>query len=235
MTNFKIEDFKKYQDMLFLDKVKKRKYKLIDNNYLIHENLNAGKIRCIEVCKNDNYGFTSQLFSLISSMNITNERIVISHELYEKIKSNKETANPLNTYIYAKYQMINESIVHDIKKFCDKLIVIAFLIVEKEVITHLKIKSVGEYFNDSRHFFKSDEEFLHLINDLDNSYKHSFSNNMDPGRIGLYDNCIVNYYSKDGNDIFHPKIFSVRLDDLIGGFNAFFDNVENFIKENVTC
>lgn len=235
MTNFKIKDFKKYQDILLIDEVKKSKYKLIENNYLIHENLNARKIRCIEICQKDNYGFEPLLFSLISSMNITNERIVNSNELYEMIKSSKETMNLLNTYNYAKYQMLNESIVHDLKTFCDKLIVIVFLIIEKEVITDLKIKSLGDYFNDTRHFFKSDEKFLHLINDLDNSYKHSFSNNMDPGRIGLYDNCIVNYYSKNGKDIFHPKIFSVRLDDLIDGFNVFFDNVENFIKENVTC
>ena len=207
----------------------------INNSYFIHENMNAGKVRCVEICKNDKYWLTSVLFNLIVSMNITNERIAESNKLYKIIRFDNNRIMQFNAYYFAKYHKTNESIIHDIKLYCDKLIIISFLLIEDDKVRDLKIKSIGDYLKDSRHIYKNDEVFLNLINDLDNSYKHSFSNDMDPLRIDLNDNCIINYYSKKGKDIFNPQIISAKLDDVINGFNVFFDSVEKFCKENAKC
>lgn len=231
------ENIENYIRKIENDKKAKENNILIENGYFIHENLNAGKMRFNSVFKNDRYGLTNAVFRILSSMNITNEKIVESNKLYKEIKENINEVTLSNTYVFSKYNNLNESIIHDIKGYCDTLITIVYLEKKKEFVKDVEIGSIGEYLRSSNadRIFKENEDFLDVINQLDSSYKHSFSNNMDPSRIGVYDNCIINYYSKYGKDIFNPVIISVKLDDIIKGFNEFLDAVENILKEINGC
>ena len=235
MINYR-KDLEDYNTTISKDKTYAENNTLLDNGYLIHEILNAGKLRCVEVCRCDRYGLTVLLFNIHSFINITNEKIVESNQLWNEIKKAKIT--PFNTYLYAKYYKINESIVHDLKMYCDQLIMMTFLYIEPKIVHKIDIDSIADYLykNDGHaHMFAEHEDFLKLINNLDNSYKHSFSDVANPGRIGKNDNCIVNFYSENNKDIFNPNYFSVRLDDVISEFNSFFDSVELYIKEYKKC
>ena len=122
-----VENVDKYSQNIENDKKLKKNNILIENGYLIHENLNARKMRFNSVFKNDRYGLTNVIFRIISNMNITNEKIVESNKLYKKIKANEEDIIINNTYVFAKYNNLNESIIHDIKRYCDTLITIVYL------------------------------------------------------------------------------------------------------------
>lgn len=234
LSTLNLEDFEQWQKVMKNDEFLKEKFVLIHSGHLIHEGVNLNKIRCTDLINDKKYNLQKMLIFMTMTMNITNEKIVKSNELYQMIKNEDKSLFFYNSYTFSKYNNINQSIVHDIKIYCDKLIIATFLLLEDKMVQDLPIESLGAYLNKSnkRHIFKNSEDFLYLINDLDNSFKHSFSNELGENIIGKNDNCIINYYSKNGKNIFNPQIFCVKLDDIINGFNEFLNEVEEFIKEN---
>jgi len=229
-----MDDYEKiFSKVKLEDLYKRRNNVLIENKMDIHDNMN---IAIVPTLKNeeDYYGINLALIKIIPKMNITNELIVESNELYKELINNKEKILFFNTYSFSKYYKLNEYIVHDLRTYCDQLLTICYLLKDKEKKEDICLKSTGDYLNlkEEMKLFKIHDAFIKLITDLDNSYKHSFSNCISDNMLGENDNCIITQYSKFGKDIFKPQLYSVKLDDLINGFNSFYNDAINYIDSN---
>lgn len=204
----------------------KKKNILIDTGILIHDNINMNKIPKISEALNEEYGFDIKFINLISGLSITNELICESNLLFDKIKNDFEEVLIFNSYSFIKLQKLNEYIVYDLKKYIDEVISITWLLKQKIYVEDIIINSIGEYFKKGKTYgyneYDKFEKLFHNLNDLDNAYKHSYTNNAVPPTIGIEKNYIVVYYSKYGKKIKNPDKIDIKLDELINLFNVFY-------------
>lgn len=128
------EDLEQWQKVMKNDEFLKEKFVLIHSGHLIHEGVNLNKIRCTDLINDKKYNLQKMLIFMTMNMNITNEKIVKSNELYQMIKNEDKSLFFYNSYTFSKYNNINQSIVHDIKIYCDKLIIATFLLLEDKVV-----------------------------------------------------------------------------------------------------
>lgn len=227
-----------YKSVLQNDDILKNENVLINNNHLIHENINGTKLLSTIPENKDFYNHHIIMINITSLMNITNEHIVESNTLYKEIKNPKFFLNTFNSYTFSKYWKLNESIVHDIKVYCDQLISTVYIIHGNNKPDKFQIDSIGDLFNiidKNENLFIEHMDFLHIINDLDNSYKHSFSNVLSPILLGQNDNCFCNLYSKYGKNVYSPNVLSYKVDDVVTMFNDFLETFKLIVKEYVKC
>lgn len=202
---------------------------LIDNGLLIYENMNMNKIPKISNELNSQYGLDLIFFNMISGMSITNELICNSNILFSKIKNNDEEVKIFNTYSFTKLQKLNEYIVYDLKKYADEIISVMWLLKQDKYVEDIAINSIGKYLsNNKSKDYNYDEyneylKFFQKLNDIENAYKHSYTNDAVLYNIGVEKNYIVVYYSKHGKKIKNPSTISIELDSLINMFNDFYN------------
>lgn len=98
---------------------------------------------------------------------------------------------------------------------------------QEEKVENIIIHNIGSYINNSKNgdYIEYDKfnVFFEKINDLDNAYKHSYTNSAVAPNIGTEKNYIVVYYSKYGKKIKKPEIVDIELDQLINKFNNFYN------------
>ena len=200
---------------------------LIDTGMLIHENINMNKMPKVSKKLNNEYSFDMKFFNLISGLSITNELICKSNLLFNQIKNNTREILIFNSYSFTKLQKLNEYIVYDLKKYIDEVISITWLLKQAEKVEDISIHNIGSYLNNSKNGdyteYDNFKDFFEKINDLDNAYKHSYTNSAVAPNIGTEKNYIVVYYSKYGKKIRKPEIVDIELDELINKFNDFYN------------
>lgn len=132
LSTLDLEDFEQWQKVMKNDEFLKEKFVLIHSGHLIHEGVNLNKIRCTDLINDKKYNLQKMLIfmTMTMTMNITNKKIVKSNELYQMIKTEDKSLFFYNSYTFSKYNNINQSIVHDIKIYCDKLIIATFLLLK---------------------------------------------------------------------------------------------------------
>ena len=165
-------------------------------------------------------------------MNITNELICESNEIYELIKSKSKNIHLYNSYYFSKYRKLNEYIIHDLKTTSDELISICWLLNHHEIPDKILINSIGDYFSRKDkdfNVFSNFSDFLSTINDIDNAMKHSYIRDVSLPKIGKYNNYLFVDYIKNGK-INTFKEMGYQLDELINDFNSFFKYSEEYIQ-----
>ncbi|MDO4391884.1 MAG: hypothetical protein Q4C11_02120 [Clostridium sp.] len=238
---------KEFVEILDKDLINKRNNVLIENNMLIHDNMNVGYLCDLKVQFPNDIGknINIKLYKMICKINITNEFIVESNKWFEYIKNNKGKVFYLNTYSFNKIEKCNEIIIHDIKKYIEILLEIDWILRNPKATT-IKYDSLGQiiFKNDEKNNFaefdryEGYEKFFEQINDIDNSFKHSFVNDIETF-CGMEKNCITVIESKKKNKEQKinegEKILYIILDDMIKQFNDFLrfsiDNINKIIAE----
>lgn len=225
--NLKAEEIEEILKQKAYDMELKKKNVLVNTGMLIHENINMNKIPKVSKELNDEYVFDMKFLNLISGLSITNELICKSNMLFNQIKNNLKETLIFNSYSFTKLQKLNEYIVYDLKKYIDEIISITWLLKQKEKVEDISIHNIGSYINNSKNGDYTEYDkfklFFEKINDLDNAYKHSYTNSAVAPNIGTKKNNIVVYYSKYGKKIKNPQILDIELDELIGIFNEFYE------------
>lgn len=147
--------------------------------------------------------YNVKLAFLLSDLKYTNETLLEFYYMHFQLVSNNIGVLE-NSYYTGKYYKSIVSIIHDLKYSIDQLITLICLL-RKEAVY---IDSIGELYNDKRNkqgimrdLFVDYESYLHELNDMENSFKHHFTNgikriisNNDP--IIYYFNC-KNYSNLD--------------------------------------
>jgi hypothetical protein len=230
------KSFVEYNNLLAQDKKDKRKNALINTGMLPHENFNYNIIKK-QIPNSDNkifetLGLNFKIINLIQSLNYCNELIIMSNSLYLLIKSASPYENYMSVYNFHKFYSINEFIIHIVKKFIDEIISITYIL--KYGGDNITINSIGSYLSQNDNilnYYDDFKPFFKLINDIDNSIKHSYSTSLTPGIIGLKENAIVTFYSKNGKDIYKPKLISISMNNLTIELSNFYKKSFEVINE----
>ena len=227
-SNALCKSYQEYMELLELDKENKKNNILIETGMLPHENFNYKLIESLipNSIKNEkfkNLGLNIKIVNLIQSLNYVNELVINSNQLYEFIKNTSPFENYMSVYNFHKLTSVNGHIIHLIKKFIDEMISIIYIL--KYGGSDLKVKSIGSYIKDGQDYLKCYDEFKNFFNDvneIDNAFKHSYSNTLVPGYFGTKENIIVVAYSKNGKNIYNPKMKSIPMNELIKELNLFY-------------
>lgn len=240
-------NLKEFIEILDKDLMDKKSNVLIENNMLIHDNINFGYLCDLGVQFNNDIGkhINTKLLKMISKINITNELIVESNKWFNYIQKNSDKPGYLNTYSFNKVEKYNEIIIHDIKKYIEVLLEIDWILrnygnnnIKYDTLGKIiKEESFAEYEEYNDYF-----EFLKKINNIDNSFKHSYLNDA-TSFFGKEKNCITVVTSKkekinrnyEQNIEIGEEIIYFLLDDIITQFNDFFKyavtNINKIISE----
>ncbi|WP_349947323.1 hypothetical protein ABFV83_02220 [Lacrimispora sp. BS-2] len=172
-------------------------------------------------------------FKLIQRIIRINKKAKESFDIWEQIQKTK--------LVPQDYFLISEELIFHMRRAVDDMISLVWVLEENKKTPGLKmdkliVKDIGNYLNliksDTNEFkaFNDHEEFLNLLNDFANSFKHSFVDS-DQSRIGLNEPCIFTLYMKGHLvDEDNYKFHGVSQNSLMDSFNSFFKTYQKHIK-----
>lgn len=179
-----------------------------------------------------------KFMKLITDLDVVNQNIIESHEIWNKItKSNWDNPEIMvyNTYFYKRMNKLHEYIIFDLKHFIDEIISTISIIKGYIVNNKVYVSSIGAYLSKKQKDFNDFDEFIDLfekIDNLSNSYKHSYANS-DFSAIGRDEDCFVALYSKYNDFDNQPIPYVISIDDIVQEFNKFYKFSFNLI-DNLT-
>lgn len=205
------------------------KYTLIRNGKTPSENLNYNMLPKLSA-KAEEYGFTLKIVNMISSLDITNENIVLVNDIWTMLCTHNSQTIVFNTYYWTKLNRLSAYIVYDIRHFVDQIIAMAWILAQSEPFSKVKVDCIGAYLHDSDFsLFDEHLSFLQQLNDISNAYKHSISNDM-TSLIGRDEPCV---FALDGNhnkNVFNPQMYGISLRELITLFNSFYQTAFKILE-----
>lgn len=212
-----------------LDKCKeyRKKYLLIDTGKEIIENFNVKLIPNFNGYKDLYVNEQLKFMKLITDLDVVNQNIIESHEIWEEIKKVENLNMQLqiyNTYKYKRLNKLHEYIVFDLKHFVDEIIATISIIRGFVRKNKVYISSIGAYLSKKQSDFIDFDNFLDLfqkLDDLSNSYKHSYANS-DLSLIGRDEDCFVALYSKYNDFDTNPTPYVISMNYVIDEFNKFY-------------
>lgn len=212
-----------------LDKCKeyRKKYLLVDTGKEIIENFNVRLIPNFNGYKDPYVNEQLKFMKLITDLDVVNQNIIESHEIWGEIKKVENLNMQLqiyNTYKYKRLNKLHEYIVFDLKHFVDEIIATISIIRGFVRKNKVYISSIGAYLSKKQSDFIDFDNFLDLfqkLDDLSNSYKHSYANS-DLSLIGRDEDCFVALYSKYNDFDTNPTPYVISMNYVIDEFNKFY-------------
>lgn len=157
----------------------------------------------------------------------------LRNELFEdKIKE-----SIIKTPYYYRQKFLTEQIFYWIRKTIDELIsliyVLEYIKKESEYPKKIEIESIGKLLY-SKNFLpdlkNKNQNVLTIINDISNTYKHSFLNSETLNHIGEFDPLVFSYGFKN-NDLNKKMIFTqYKIEDIITHLNILVEDLIDHIK-----
>lgn len=237
---------KEYQENLKKCQYYREKYLLIDSGKEIIEFYNARLMPKFNGYKDPFVNEQKKFMKLITDLDVVNQNIIESHEIWNRIVNNSDDPFLMvyNVYLYKRLDKLHEYIVFDLKHFIDEVIATISVIKGEILNDKILITSIGDYIGKRNNKFHDLDEFKDLfekLDDLSNSYKHSYANS-DFSAIGRDEDYFVALYSKYNNFGQNPKPYVVSIDYIITEFNKFYkftfdiiDKLTSKLKqENIT-
>ncbi|MGH8750793.1 MAG: hypothetical protein ACREUV_03685 [Burkholderiales bacterium] len=172
-------------------------------------------------------------YSLIAErLDYVNSLIQDTFEAYEKTM--RQHSHALAGV--CDHRLLAEQIIYWLRKTADELIALVWVLSEREskgtYPTRVNPDSIGRVINakDIPPAIKPHLDFLGLLNEISNAYKHSFINS-DISLIGEYEP-VVNALALKQNDLANPADFhSVSLREIIDRFDEFFLSADARLRE----
>ena len=226
MNEKNIKTVVEYQKNLNKCKEYRKKYLLIDTGKEIIENYSPNLMPKFNSYKDPYIDEELKFMKLITDLDIVNLNIIESHQIWKKIKEAEINADiqVYNSYFFKRIDKLHEYIAFDLKHFIDE--VIATISVIKGAIMNDKIciSSIGDYLhakNDKFHDFDNFKDLFEKLDDLSNSYKHSYANSNFTA-IGQNEDCFVALYSKHNVFSIQPTPYVVSINYIVEEFNKFY-------------
>ena len=215
-----------YQENINKCKEYRKKYLLIDNGKEIIETYNINLMPNFNLYKNPYINEKLKFMMLITDLDVVNQNIIESHEIWEKIKQAESNIDitVYNTYLYKRINKLHEYIVFDLKHFIDEIIATISIIKGYIIDNKVYISSIGAYLGKKQKDFNDFDEFIDLfekLGNLSNSYKHSYANS-DFWAIGKDEDCFVALYSKYNDFDNHPTPYIIPINYMVQEFNKFY-------------
>lgn len=170
--------------------------------------------------------------------------------IFEKLalyKENFKKRNGLNTHETSVVPFIEIiHVISDLRMIIDEIIALLYILEKRsedgDYPDTIEIDSIGTLLNkldkgEQKYlqFFKSYQVFLRLVNDITNTYKHSFINDhilffrqLDVPTV--YAIKSAKYQNRNKFDKNANKLISIPLEEIISEFNKMFTNYRTLIK-----
>jgi len=166
-------------------------------------------------------------------------QIFLDHNLFVKaFETEDHNFERINQNFYSELRFKTETLIYWLRKTTDELIGLQYYLEyysDNEVEPpSIKMESIGALLNCNcklllRH--NNSKEFLILLNEISNTYKHSFVNYESNFLIGRYEptvNAIQMKYNKREN---HPKLYEEYLRRVVHGFTKFFNDSIEYLHQ----
>ena len=217
---------KEYLENLEKEKQDRKNYTLIETGKECNENFNVNLLPNFNGFKYPYVNLEMKYMRLITELDTTNELIKEVTDIWRKITNRKISPEILvyNTYFYNRIQKLSQYIVFDLKHFIDETIATIWIIYNNLQTDSIVVADIGDYLKDGNKDFKILDNFIDLfkkMNDLFNSYKHSYLNT-DFFNIGRDEPCFLALGSKSRSLSTTATPYCISMNYIINEFNRFY-------------
>lgn len=222
-----------YLKVLEKEKQDRKNYTLIETGKECIENFNVKLLPKFNGFEYPYVNLNLKYIRLITDLDTTNEIIKEVTDIWKKL-TNKKIQNEIiiyNTYFYNRIQKLNQYIIFDLKHFIDETIATLWIIYNNSQTDSIVVADIGDYLKDGNKDFKILDNFIDLfkkMNDLFNSYKHSYLNT-DFLAIGQNEPCFLALGSKSRALSTTATSYCISMNYIIKEFNRFYKESFNLI------
>lgn len=182
--------------------------------------------------------YNVKYYNLLMDLEYTNEKLLRHYKMYEWLKSvktsNDEAVCMANGYIVKKYIIETKEIVHDLKYTIDQILTFTALLLRDENY----VDCIGEWLKkkDSKKakivdFYKQFTNFFKNINDIENSYKHHFTNGIKM-MVDRTESVVIVQYCRDYRDWpDNYRSIEIPMVNIIEEFNEFLKKSKEILKQ----
>lgn len=235
----KLEEIKKLLDEFYNEYESNDSIILIDTGKNIYENFNTALLPNFN---NFNYPYANleiKYMRLICDLDITNQFIKELYFIWKQITTNSKLFIHYNTYLFTKLQKLNQYIIFDLKHFVDETISTIWILYNHPQDDSILICDTGDYLKDGNKEFKildKYRDFFQELNDLFNSYKHSYLDNLSLA-LGKLEPCFTAIWSKNKKLLSSEKFICISVSHILTEFNQFYKEsfkiIENLSNINI--
>ncbi|ANJ57431.1 hypothetical protein PMA3_20620 [Pseudomonas silesiensis] len=210
-------------------------YKLIDIGKLPDEPFNYRLM--LPLPASTPFGnFQLKWMDMMSRLNEVNRQIIISHETWEAtIQGDIEDSmkDVFNTHRFS-----TEYAVTGMRRVADELVGLVWCLERLEVTGEypkkIKMDSIGEVkesYNGPNGLIKSHHGLIKLLNDLSNTFKHSFIQS-DLARVGQDEPLVLALNLKGADHRNEPTFYTVRMSELVHHYTQFFHDCREWLDQH---
>jgi hypothetical protein len=180
-----------------------------------------------------------EIVQRIDNLNLLiNDLFIDFHLMNTKLRDDVIEDAILKTPLLYRQKFITEQIFYWVRKTIDEIIsiiyVLEFINENNSYPKNLKIDCIGKLINSSNFIAEikhKHEKILVIINDISNTYKHSFFNSEIHAHIGELDPLVFCYGFKK-NDLSKERIFTqYKVEDIINSLNLLLEDFLAHIKQ----
>lgn len=177
--------------------------------------------------------YNAKLLKLILNLGYTNEYLKEFYHMHYSLISNQISVFE-NAYYTGKYYRQISSIIHDLKYTIDQLITLICLLRKESIY----IDSIGELYNPKKNpnkvmqdIFTNYQNYLIELNDMENSFKHHFTNGIKE-KISNYEPIIYYYYCRNySNPDCAIEERDISVNYMMDNFNKLLDYIITVLFE----
>ncbi len=181
------------------------------------------------------YGnFQLKFFKIIQRLDEANRRIIESYDFWQSCK----TPGFLPPGAVECHTLANEQAIYMMRKAADELVSLISCLSEYEKNSKypekMKIDCIGAVLNrkdeDQDHIYGNHLDFMQLLNEIANAYKHSFVNS-ELTLVGIEEPRINALALKYNNLSSSPTFHDVSFSELIVRYNGFYEDCVAWLNQ----
>lgn len=232
MINSDEINIKLYEKVVKEEKELFKKYTLIDTGKVPHENYILSLANGFLLHK-DNLSFYP-IMNIICGIDQTNLNLIEIYDIWHKLRYLTKDSCVFSTYYFSRLAKLFSYFIFDLRTYIDTFITLTYLLCNGGLKQKIDISDISHYLKhvpEKKQFYKDYHNLLILINDISNSYKHSFLNNFSFQMFGRDEVCIPAIYAKYNKDLSKPDYYLVSVKQLVTDFNGFFNFALDTLKK----
>ncbi|MBF8709919.1 MULTISPECIES: hypothetical protein [Pseudomonas] len=209
-------------------------YILIDIGMQPEEPLNVSLL--LPLPANTPYGnFQLKWMDMISRLNEANRQIIISYENWCAARTGSIEDSMKD--VFNKHRFSTEYAVSGMRRVADELVALVWCMHQLrdggEIPSRVRIDTIGLIFKHNYHgpdgLFERHLNFIKLLNDLSNTFKHSFIQS-DLARIGENEPLVLALNLERADLENESQFYAIKLSAFISDYNCFFNDCREWLR-----
>ena len=184
------------------------------------------------------YGnFQLKWIDMMSRLNEVNRQIIVSHDTWEATVRGDITDSMKD--VFNRHRFSTEYAVSGMRRVGDELVSLVWCLEQFEITgdypKKIEIESLGQVahfsYDGPEGLLKRHTEVITLLNDLSNTFKHSFIQS-DLARVGQDEPLVLALNLKKSDLKNNPIFYNVRVSVLVNQYTQFFHDCREWITQH---